>query len=68
MPNNAQLFQYLKDRGIAPQDLANDGVCSLSYARYVMRGYGKLRDGLKYRLLVAYPGTAQFLLPWWKAD
>ena len=58
----AQLYQYFKDQGISPQQVADATGYTYNYVIELLRGTEPLTDAARFRFLKAYPPTARFLL------
>ena len=58
----SQLYQFFKDKGVTPQEIAIQTGYSYGYIIELLRGTEPLTDGAKFRILDAYPETALFLL------
>ena len=58
----AQLFQYFKENGITMEEIAEKTGYSTLYLTNMFYGNDRLNDRMRYKILVAYPETAAFLL------
>lgn len=61
MPST-RLYQFFKDKGISPQQVADATGYSYNYIVELLRGTEPLSAAAKFRLLEAYPETSLFLL------
>jgi hypothetical protein len=59
---NAQLWQYFKDEGITPKDVAERTGYALAYVYHLIQGFAPLNDKARFRMIQAFPDTADLLL------
>ena len=59
---NAQLYQYLKDKGIRPREAARLVGVSYQYMIELLNGTTAMTDSARLKIARAFPETAQFLL------
>ena len=59
----AQLYQYFKDEGITPMEVAKKTGYQYNYIIAILNGRRELSDSARLRICRAYPNTAHFLVP-----
>ncbi len=58
----AELKTYFKDRHVEREEIAESTGCSSGHIRNILGGYYPLSDGMRFRLIRAYPGLMWILL------
>ena len=59
---NAQLYQFFKDRGVLVKEVAERTGYSYNYVVDLLNGLTPLTDSARFRFMRAFPETAMFLM------
>lgn len=59
---NAQLYQYFKDKGMRPAEVAHVLDMHPTYVSQLLHGSMPLTDSARFKIVKAFPETAAFLL------